>query len=252
MDSPLGPTFADFYMAEVESKLLNENKVSNPIFYKRYVDDIFAIFKATSHVNWYKARFQRASVLKLTHEKSTDNKFHFLDIDMIIDANGSFHTKVFIKPTDRGLYTNFKSHTPLSYKKAIIKTLVYRAYKCSSNWTFFHAEIERIKQIMANNCYPQALVESTIKTTINNIIQLSNQENNSSTKIEFYFQLQNLDTFKQDKKWLNDVISEHVKPKDDKIISLRAYYKPYKISARFNYTQVSYNTQLAYYTQLLE
>ena len=50
----------------------------------------------------------------------------------------------------------------------------------------------------------------------------------------FYFQLQNLDTFKQDKKWLNDVISEHVKPKDDKIISLRAYYKPYKISAMFS------------------
>ena len=129
---------------------------------------------------------------------------------MTIDAHGCFHTKVFIKPTDRGLYTNFKSYTPLCYKKAIIKTLVYRAYKCTSNWTFFHSEIERIKQVMANNGYPQALVENTIKTTINNIIHPSNQENQESSKIELYFQLQNLDTFQQDKKWLNDVISEHV------------------------------------------
>ena len=31
MGSPLGPTFADFYMADLENKLLMQNRASNPV-----------------------------------------------------------------------------------------------------------------------------------------------------------------------------------------------------------------------------
>ena len=40
MDSPLGPLFANFYMSELESKVLKEKAIA-PHIYCRYVDDIF-------------------------------------------------------------------------------------------------------------------------------------------------------------------------------------------------------------------
>ena len=47
----LGPTMADFYMAHLENSLLNDNsKKSNPKFYRRYVDDIIAVFKNKTNI----------------------------------------------------------------------------------------------------------------------------------------------------------------------------------------------------------
>ena len=43
MGSPLGPTFADFYMSHVENYLLFQDRVSYLVFYVRYVDDTLAI-----------------------------------------------------------------------------------------------------------------------------------------------------------------------------------------------------------------
>ena len=44
MESPLGPTLANFFMANLETKLINKLQTSKPKLYLRYVDDIFAIF----------------------------------------------------------------------------------------------------------------------------------------------------------------------------------------------------------------
>ena len=44
MGSPLGPTLANFFLANLENKLLNETNGFYPRLYLRYVDDVFAIF----------------------------------------------------------------------------------------------------------------------------------------------------------------------------------------------------------------
>ena len=44
MGSPLGPTLANFFMANLETKLMNKLQTPKPKLYLRYVDDIFAIF----------------------------------------------------------------------------------------------------------------------------------------------------------------------------------------------------------------
>ena len=52
--SPLGPTFADFYMCHLENKLLKQiEKKSNPLVYLRNVDHIFAILKSHSHIRFF-------------------------------------------------------------------------------------------------------------------------------------------------------------------------------------------------------
>ena len=103
MGSPLGPTFADFYMSHVENYLLSQNKVSNPVFYVRYVDDTLAIFNSNNHVRHFINRLKANSVLNFTFDKMTDNCFNFLDIKLSKQADGKFATSVFIKPTDKGV-----------------------------------------------------------------------------------------------------------------------------------------------------
>ena len=44
MGSPLGPTLANFFLANLKNKLLNETNGFYPKLYLRYVDDVFAIF----------------------------------------------------------------------------------------------------------------------------------------------------------------------------------------------------------------
>ena len=59
-----------------------------PIFYKRYVDDIFAVFESESDADaFYSYLNTRHENIKFTFEKEKDNKLPFLDI--LINNNES-------------------------------------------------------------------------------------------------------------------------------------------------------------------
>ena len=57
-----------------------------------------------------------------------NNSLSFLDIKIIREGN-KFATSVCRKPTFSGMFTNFGSFIPNSYKYALIFTLLYRALK---------------------------------------------------------------------------------------------------------------------------
>ena len=50
MGSPLGPTFANFYMGDIEEKIFKNNNLK-PILFGRYVDDIFIITHNQEQIN---------------------------------------------------------------------------------------------------------------------------------------------------------------------------------------------------------
>ena len=162
MGCPLGPTFADFNMSHVENLILNQIRASNPHIYTRYVYDIFCVFNSTRHINLFKQRLHNHCILNFTTEEMKNNSFNFLVVKLKQLSNGKIQTSVYVKSTDTGKYTNFQSHTPMQYKRSIKKTLVNRAIKHISNWEQVYLEFERIKQIMANDQYPQHLTEKKI------------------------------------------------------------------------------------------
>ena len=45
MGSPLGPVLANLFMGHHERRWLNDYSGIGPLFYRRYVDDIFCIFQ---------------------------------------------------------------------------------------------------------------------------------------------------------------------------------------------------------------
>ena len=51
LKSPLGPTLADFFMANLETKLLNKLQTSKPKLIYDNVDDILAIFILKTNVH---------------------------------------------------------------------------------------------------------------------------------------------------------------------------------------------------------
>ena len=234
MGSPLGPTFADFYMSHLENNLLNQHKASNPAHYFRFVDDTFVIFNNKAHIRFFIKRLESHSKLKFTHESMEGNSFRFLDIELKLQENGRLGTSIYIKPTDQGNYANFQSHIPLQYKKSVINSLVTRAIKFSSSWQSCSNELERIKQSLANNGYPQGMVEKIIERKLSNF---SSPPSNSSTpdNVTFFVGLQNLSAFASQTKLIRSIVKNHVNTtSDDNTVLVCTYFKPYKMASKFS------------------
>jgi len=100
--------------------------------------------------------------LSFTMELEDNGKFPFLG--MVIIRNGPrLDTKVYVKPTDTGLLLHYQSHVDVRYKHSLLKTMLNRAFKLSSNWQFFHQECERLTMFFARLHYPKTLVDNTIR-----------------------------------------------------------------------------------------
>jgi hypothetical protein len=116
-----------------------------------------------------------------------------------------------------------------------VKTLVTRALKYSPDWASFNSEVKKLEQSFANCNYPQAIVENIVKHTLDKYHTDSSEDLASSSKINYFVQLTNLSTIRQDQKLLRSILRDHVKPSDDqKPISLTGFYKPYKLSSLFS------------------
>ena len=79
MGSPLGPTFANFYMGDLEQRLFTNN-CNRPIKYAPYVDDIFLQANNEYDIRTLKHIFEQESVSKFTIELSFENRIQFLDL----------------------------------------------------------------------------------------------------------------------------------------------------------------------------
>ena len=82
MGSPLGPLLADIFMGKLERTTLS-SAIGSMSFYKRYVDDIFAVTDSNFDMNALLANFNRAhQLICFTSEKEDPNMFNFLDVSL--------------------------------------------------------------------------------------------------------------------------------------------------------------------------
>ena len=132
MGSPLGVTIANFYMADVEERALNNIGIK-PSMYGRYIDDIFTICDFDVLVA-LKNELELISGLKFTIEHSIDNKLPFLNV-LVNNARDGFHTSVYRKPTDVGSCMNANGDSPEQYKISVIKRFLHRAKAVCSDCT---------------------------------------------------------------------------------------------------------------------
>ena len=160
MGSPLGPLLANAFMCSIEETLQREGKV--PTYYKRFVDDTLTIIpNKTSADNFLDILNQCHSSIKFTMEAESNSMLPFLGTQLL-NKHTRVETKVYVKPTNTGLLLHYKSHVDDRYKRGLLKTMLDRAYRLSSNWHYFSEECDRLKLVFSRLKYPDNLVNSTI------------------------------------------------------------------------------------------
>ena len=135
MGSPLEPLMANAFKCNIEEKLTNQNKM--PTFYKRYVDDALSIMPDVQAASTFLSTLNEIHPsISFTMELEENGKLLFLGMEII--RNGTrLDRKVYRKPTDTGLRLHYYSHVDVKYKHSLLKTMLNRAFKLSSNWQFF-------------------------------------------------------------------------------------------------------------------
>ena len=188
MGSPLGPVLANLFMGFYEKSWIDSADGCKPIFYKRYVDDIFCYFdneynsqQFLNHLNHQHPNIQ------FTIENEKDGKLAFLDVFVDRNVRNLATTSIFRKATFTGLMLNFLSYSPMGYKLSLIGTLVHRVYMICNTWDTFHDNIEALKHILKKNLFPPHVIDREVKTCLDK--QLCNEE--SETKVDnfSYFKL---------------------------------------------------------------
>ena len=161
--------FFFLFMRLIGLKIVLSN--SNLLYYWRYVDDSFIVFKSRDHIlpflNYLNSKHTN---ITFTYEVEKDKCLPFLDVNILF-SNGKFSTTVYRKPTFTGLFTNFESFIPITYKQGLINTLLFRYFNISSSYAIFHAEIEKFRQIMTKNGYPDKFFDKIVRSFLNKIFE---------------------------------------------------------------------------------
>ena len=163
MGGPLAPSFANSFLAHLENnKITNCTTVVKPNLFLRYVDDCFALFKcnddALTFLNFLNSLHPSIS---FTIEKG-GLCMPFLDVDVkIIDH--TFVTSVFRKLTHTGVFLNYFSIAPTSWKRGLIFCLLNRAKLICSSSSLFDTEVNKLKNMFISNCYPATFFEFVLK-----------------------------------------------------------------------------------------
>ena len=88
MESPLGPTKANFFLAKMEKRIMSIVSVNHPLLYLRYVDDIFAVFETNeSCLKFLDILNSQHKNIKFSVEYGSE-LMCFLDVQIKVKENG--------------------------------------------------------------------------------------------------------------------------------------------------------------------
>ena len=167
MGSALAPTLANLFMGYHEKRWLDDYEDAGPSFYRRYVDDIFAVFNSEVEAeNFFNYLNRQHPNITFTQEKSTNGKLPFLDV--LIDNIDGLKTSVYHKPTYTGLLTNFQSYVPYIYKVNLVRTLLDRIFKINNTTAGFDIDVKKLKYFLARNSFPAKVIGKIIKVFLDN------------------------------------------------------------------------------------
>ena len=162
METPLGPSFANAFLSYYEKKnwLHSCPQRFKPVFYRRYVDDIFVLFKSNDYLKYFE---EFLNVLFYRDRKKT--KFSFLDV-VVIHEQGKFTTRIYRISTFCGVYSNCEKFYPLFinvvwYTPQFIDVFVFA-------WTKFHTELTSLKRNFHKNGYPGNFIDKCFKKFLDN------------------------------------------------------------------------------------
>ena len=83
-----------------------------PVVYRRYIDDIYVLFKSTEHLKHFVNHINsKHKTIKFTFKTKDSNNFSFLDVKITL-RNKRFVASIFRKATFSGVFTNYDRFSP--------------------------------------------------------------------------------------------------------------------------------------------
>ena len=156
MGSPLGPLMVSTFMCSSEEKLAHENKL--PDFYRRYVDDIFALVPDLAAATDFLSVLNDAHpAIQFTMETAVNNSLPFVGM-VITKTDNRFNTCVYRKNTNKGLLLHYQSHVDNRYKRSLMRTMLDRAKRLSSSPDLFSKECQDLKTVFLKLKYPVLII----------------------------------------------------------------------------------------------
>ena len=178
MGSPLGPLLANVFMCSIEGKLDQDGKL--PSYYRRYVDDTFTIMPDIASAGFFLHTLNhRHPSVKFTMEVERNASLPFIGVELL-NVESRIETKVYVKPTNTGLLLHYQSRVDNRYKRGLITTMLDRAYRISSDWSYFSQECDRLETVFLKLKYPRHLLNLAVKQFVD--FKVSDQQHIPSTE----------------------------------------------------------------------
>ncbi len=190
MGNPLAPPLAHLFMVQIENSALNtaiqneRNFKFQPLWWKRWVDDIFARitkrdFERLSNIVDFLNSLHES--IQFTVETESSGALPFLEVKVSATSrrNGNYETSVYRKPTHTNQYVQWDSAHPPSQKIGIFRTLLTRAKRICSPANY-NSEKSNLIEIFAQNGYPRNQLVKEIWKFENTQQQPNPRENEDS------------------------------------------------------------------------
>ena len=99
---------------------------------------------------------------KFTMEVERNASLPFIGVELL-NLAPRIKTKVYVKPTNTGPLLYYQSHVDNRYKRSLITTMLDRAYRISSDWSYFSQECDRLETVFLKLKYPRHLFNLAVK-----------------------------------------------------------------------------------------
>jgi hypothetical protein len=150
MGTPVAVCYANIVLFHLEQKCLE----LNPLYYRRYIDDIFAIVESVTQGNRLVCIFnEQCSSIQLDGV-STGKSGVFLDLEISVQAY-KLRFKLYQKPSNKYLYLHYKSaHSKQQLKNIIVQELKRYRLFCSDDGDFIEVVMKFFDRLQARG-YPK-------------------------------------------------------------------------------------------------
>ena len=131
------------------------------------MDDTFCLFKKQADVHLFHDYLNSIDVsTQFDVETESDGQLAFLDTMVSHNDNNHYpDTSTRVKPTDKGLFYNFNSFIPISYKRNLISCQIYHI---ASSFKIFDIDLFSLENKFIRNGFPLSLIDDATGNFPNN------------------------------------------------------------------------------------
>ena len=153
----------------------------------------YPCLKMTSIVKFFLITLNsKHSIIKFTMKKETNLPI----LDVFVKNEGRiFTTSVYRKKSSTGIFTQYNSFTPFSYKIRLIKCLIHRAFKISSSYIIFITRSIKLKIFYRKTCTLIFVIDNQIKRFLEMQYTTISYGNTIINNEKLYFKLHYIGTF---------------------------------------------------------